>query len=121
MEDHLQITDFIGWVWLWSLAGLLTTCLALVLGWYVDDKASRHITYDKPLFNKFQEQGGGMSMELDGDVSYPKRAVGSISFQMPSGDVLGFDFALFSPGLRKNLLSMSYTTNVQWTIAFEGQ
>jgi hypothetical protein len=40
------------------------------------------------------------------------RGVGSISFQMPSGDVLELSDILFVPGLRKNLLSMSCMTDV---------
>jgi hypothetical protein len=39
----------------------------------------------------FQEQEGGMSVELGDDATYPVRGVGSISFQMPSCDVLELD------------------------------
>jgi hypothetical protein len=46
------------------------------------------VTYDKKLFNKLQEQEGGMSVELDDDAKYTMKGVSSISFQMPSHDVL---------------------------------
>jgi hypothetical protein len=60
----------------------------------------------------FKEQEGGMTMELGDDATYPVRGVGSISFQMPSGDVLELSDILFVPSLRKNLLSVSCMTNV---------
>jgi hypothetical protein len=50
------------------------------VGWYVDNGAWRHMTYDKSLFNVFQEQEGGMSVELGDDATYLVRGVGSISF-----------------------------------------
>jgi hypothetical protein len=37
-------------------------------------------TYDKSLFNRIQEQEGGMSVELGDDATYLLRGVGSISF-----------------------------------------
>ena len=61
--------------------GLL--CVLFTVGWCMDRGALRHITYDRFLFSKFEEQEGGMSMELRDDVSYYMREVGSISFQTP--------------------------------------
>jgi hypothetical protein len=40
---------------------------------------------------------------------------------MPLGDVLELSDILFVHGLRKNLLSVSCMTDVQWRVAFEGQ
>jgi hypothetical protein len=54
------------------------------VGWYVDSGASRHMTYDRKIFNRFQEQEGGMLVELGDDAMYPVKGLGSISFQMPS-------------------------------------
>jgi hypothetical protein len=58
-----------------ALKGLVSS-----VGWYVDNGASRHMTYDRSLFNRIQEQEGGMSVELGDDATYPVRGVGSISF-----------------------------------------
>jgi hypothetical protein len=50
------------------------------------------------------------------------KGVVSISFQMLLGVVLELDYVLFVlPGLKKNLLSISSMTYVQWRDAFEGQ
>jgi hypothetical protein len=34
------------------------------VGWYVDSGASRNMTFDGKIFNKFQEQEGGMHLKL---------------------------------------------------------
>jgi hypothetical protein len=60
-------------------------------------------------------------MELGDDATYLLRGVGSISFQMPSGDVLELDHILLVPSLRKNLLLVSCMTYIHWRVSFEGQ
>jgi hypothetical protein len=40
-----------------------------IVGRYVDNVASRHMTYDRKVFSKLQEQVGGMRVELDDDAS----------------------------------------------------
>jgi hypothetical protein len=62
-----------------------------------------------------------MSVELGDDATYPMRGVGSISFWMPSSDVLELSDVLFVPGLKKNILSVSCMEDHQWRVAFEGQ
>jgi hypothetical protein len=41
-----------------SMISCLSSNTASSVGWYVDSGASRHMTYDRKLFNKFQEQEG---------------------------------------------------------------
>jgi hypothetical protein len=65
-------------------------------------------TYDRPLFSRFQEQEEGMSKELVMMSLRPVRRVGSISFQMPSSDVLELSDILFVHVLKKNLLLVSF-------------
>jgi hypothetical protein len=50
------------------------------VGWYVDSGALRHMTHDGSLFNVFQEQNGGMNVELGDDATYSVRGLCSISF-----------------------------------------
>jgi len=47
----------------------------------VNNGYSRHMTQDKSLFNGFQKQEVGMSVELGDDATYPMRGVGSNSFK----------------------------------------
>jgi hypothetical protein len=44
-------------------------------------------------------------VELGDDATYPVTRMGSVSFCMPSGDVLELDDVLYVLGLTKNLLS----------------
>jgi hypothetical protein len=46
-------------------------------------------------------------VSLGEDATYLVAEVGSISFRMPSDDVLKLSGILYVPGLTKNLLSMS--------------
>lgn len=65
------------------------------IGWYIDNGDSEYMTYDRIIFNKFQEQEGGMRLELGDDVTYLMKGMGSIIFQMPSIDVLELNDVLF--------------------------
>ena len=40
------------------------------LGWYVGIGALRRVTYDRSLLNMFQQQKGGMSVDLCYDATY---------------------------------------------------
>jgi hypothetical protein len=82
----------------------LSSNIVSSVGWYVDSGASRHMAYNKSLFNKFQEQEGGMCVELGDDATYIVKGLGSISFQMPLGDVHELNDVLFVLGLKKNIL-----------------
>jgi hypothetical protein len=66
-----------------------------IVGWYVGSEALRHMTYDPSLFSRFQEQVGCMSVELGDDATYLVRGVGSISFQIPLGEILELSEVLF--------------------------
>jgi hypothetical protein len=50
--------------------------------------ALRHMTCGKKIFTKFQEQERGMNMELSDDATYPMKGLASISFLMPSNDII---------------------------------
>jgi hypothetical protein len=52
------------------------------VGWYVDSGASRHMTCDRKIFNKFQEQEGGMLVELGDYAMYLVKGLGSISLRL---------------------------------------
>lgn len=52
----------------------------------------------------FGEVIGGMCVDLGDDTTYPVKGVGSISFQMPLGGVLGPNDILFVLDLKKNIL-----------------
>jgi hypothetical protein len=53
-----------------SMVSCLSTNTVSSVGWYVDSGASRHMTYDRKIFSRFQEQEGGMCVELGDDATY---------------------------------------------------
>ena len=60
-------------------------------------------------------------MDIGNDATYLVRGVGSISFHTSLGDVLELSVILFVLGLKKNILSIYFMTNVKWRVSFEGQ
>jgi hypothetical protein len=69
------------------------------------------MTFNKKIFSKFQEQNVGMQEESGDDVTYSMTEMGTISFRIPSNDVLHLHDALFVPKLMKSLLSISAITD----------
>jgi hypothetical protein len=53
-----------------SMVSYLSSNTISSVGYYVDNEASRHMTYDRKLFNGFQEQEGGTCVELGDDATY---------------------------------------------------
>jgi hypothetical protein len=54
---------------------------------------------NKRAFSKLQEQEESMQVELGDDATYPIAGVGSISFQMPSSDILELTGILYVLGV----------------------
>jgi len=46
------------------------------------------MTFNEKIFNKFHEEHVGMQVEFDDDATYLETRIETISFQMPSGNVL---------------------------------
>ena len=62
-----------------------------------------------------------MIVELGDDATYLVRGVYSISFQMPSGDVLQLDSVLPVLEFKEHLFSTFCMRNIHCRVAFEGQ
>jgi hypothetical protein len=62
------------------MASSLSSNIIFIIEWYLDNKASRHMTFERSLFNIFQEQEGGMSVELGDNATYPMKGVGLIPY-----------------------------------------
>jgi hypothetical protein len=56
-----------------------------------------------------------MQVKLGDNAIYPMMELSSISFLMPSGDILALNDVFFVPVLTKNLLSVSCMTNLQYS------
>lgn len=77
------------------------------------------MTTNKLAFFKLQEQDFVMQVELGDDATYSVIGMGSISFYMPSGDVLELHDVLFVPRLSKNVLSVSCLTDLKCVVEFD--
>jgi hypothetical protein len=89
--------------------------------WYVDSGASQHMTSARQLFSSLKKQDSRVQVELGDDAKYPVAGVGTIPFQLESGNSLDFDDVLFVPGLRKNLLSVSIMEDKGFAVEFKNQ
>lgn len=80
-----------------SLVSCFSTNAFSSVGWCVDNRASRHMTFDKKDFSRLQEQVDA----IQGELGMMPLAI-SISFLMPLGDVLHIDDVLYVPSLMKS-------------------
>jgi hypothetical protein len=87
----------------------------------VDSGASQHMTSTRQCFSSLKEHNSGVQVELGDDAKYPVAGVGTIPFQLQSGNSLDFDDVLFVPGLRKNLLSVSVMEDKGYAVEFKNQ
>jgi hypothetical protein len=68
-----------------------------------------------------RKQNLGVQVELGDDAKYPVAGVGTIPFQLESGDSLDFNDVLFVPSPRKNLLSISVMEDKGFVVEFKNQ
>jgi hypothetical protein len=86
-----------------------------------DSGASGHMTSARQLFSSLKKQDLGVHHEIGDDAKYPIAGVGTIPFQLKSSNSLDFDNVLFVPGLKKNLLSVSFMEDKGFVVEFKNQ
>jgi hypothetical protein len=98
------------------------TFLQMVLRnvWYVDNRASCHMTSTRQLFSSLTKQDSRVQVELSDDAKSPVGGVGTIPSQLESSSPLDFDH-LFVPGVKKNLLSISIMEDKDFAVEFKYQ
>jgi hypothetical protein len=65
-----------------SLVSCLFTNMVSWDAWYVDSKASQHMTSAQQCFTSLKKQDSRVQVELDDDARYPLVGVGTIPFQL---------------------------------------
>jgi len=87
----------------------------------MDNGASKHMTSNKRAFNKLQDQEASVQVELGDNAMYLVVGVGSISFQMPLGDIIELTGILYELALSKNLLLVSVMIDLRYMVEFDDQ
>lgn len=73
------------------------------------------------MFFSLTEQDLGVQVEVGDDAKYPIVGIGTIPFQLESGNSLDFDDFLFVPSLKKNLLLVLVIEDKGYAIEFKNQ
>ena len=76
--------------------------------WLIDSGASKHMTRQKKTLSKLQENSSPHKVSLGDDYQYPIKGVGEATYKLDLGNPLKMQDVLYVPGLKKNLLSISY-------------
>jgi len=63
-----------------SMVSRLSTNTTFGVGWYVDSEASRHVTFNMKISNKFREQDASLQVKLGDNATYLVTIMGSITF-----------------------------------------
>jgi len=79
------------------------------------------MTSNKRAFNKLQDQEASVQVELGDNAMYLVVGVGSISFQMPLGDIIELTGILYELALSKNLLLVSVMIDLRYMVEFDDQ
>lgn len=90
--------------------------------WLVDSGASKHMTGYKNYISTLIERESHQKVKLGDDYQYPIKGVGEASYKLGSRKLLKMKDALYVPGLKKNLLSISGLEKKGFKVAFvDGQ
>ena len=86
--------------------------------WYVDSRASSHMTGKKNCFEFLEESACGSKIYLGDDSGYEIKGYGDIPVKLPSGDIKHLKNVLYVPGIKKNLISVSMITDQDMQVQF---
>ena len=89
-----------------SMVSCLSTNTVSGVGWYVNNGASRHMTFNKKAFSKLPKREDGIQVEFGDDATYPVTRMDSVSFHMPPSYVLELHDVLYVPSFTHNLISV---------------
>jgi hypothetical protein len=101
----------------------MVSCLSMLSGvkWYVDNGSLTHKIVNKLAFFGLEEQDSDMHVELGDDVKYSMIGMDSISFYLPTREILELHEVLYGHGLTKKLLLLTCITNPKCKIEFDDQ
>eukprot|EP00253_Pinus_taeda_P014991 PITA_14991 len=86
--------------------------------WYVDSKASSHMTRKKEFFDNLEESTNGSKNYLGDDSGYEIKGYGEIPVKLSNGKISHLKNVLYVPGIKKNLISVSMMTDQDMQVEF---
>ncbi|MCO5550454.1 hypothetical protein L7F22_003941 [Adiantum nelumboides] len=86
--------------------------------WYFDSGATKHITSHRDLFTSLESVPHGNSVTCANNASYPVQGVGKIVLTAANGSSFTLVDALYVPGIKKNLLSVSALARLGLVVKF---
>jgi transposase InsO family protein len=86
--------------------------------WYFDSGATKHITSQRSFFSSLEPAPTGNTVTCANNSSYPVMGVGKIILATADGSSFTLSDALFVPGIKKNLLSVSALAKIGLVVKF---
>jgi hypothetical protein len=86
--------------------------------WFVDSRASVHMTCNKMWYTNFKETQNGANIYLGDDRAYQIKGYGDIPVTLPNGIVRHIQNVVYVPGIKKNLISVSTITDQNLKVEF---
>lgn len=80
----------------------LIETIDLAAPWYLDSRASHHVSGQRTVFSSPQPNSGTRSTSASG-TSYNVRSTGKVAIQLPSGKVHTITHVLYSPRIQKKI------------------
>jgi hypothetical protein len=86
--------------------------------WFVDPRASVHMTCNKNWYANFKETHNGASIYLGDDRAHHIKGYGDIHVTLSNGIVCHIRNVVYVPGIKKNLISVSTITDQNLKVEF---
>lgn len=78
--------------------------------WFLDSRASIHMTFNKRWYENFKEASNGANIYLGVDHAYHIKGYGGILVTFPNGSVMHIHNVMYVHGIKKNMIFASRTT-----------
>ena len=85
--------------------------------WYLDSGASNHVTEDSSVFSSLS-LSSGIKIISAGGQSHDVTRVGNVAIRLPTGGIQKISHVLYSPSITKNLISVGFLTDKDYSFEF---
>ena len=86
--------------------------------WFVDSKASIHMTCNKMWYTDFKETQNGANIYLGDDRAHQTKGYGNILVTLLNGTIRHIHNVVYVSGIKKNLISVSTITDQNLKVEF---